>query len=102
MMYRPVGSHSTSVHGRGRPQTRVVSAGGSYLSSNSLRQHFGLGEAERVDTVQIDWPSGDTSQFRDLAADRLYRIEESPVPPSDRPEPTPSAADDLHGHAPNG
>jgi len=69
----------------GRAQTRVVSAGGAYLSSNSLRQHFGVGEKEHVDTVQIDWPSGITSQFRDLQTNRLYRIEEFPVLLSDWP-----------------
>ncbi len=67
----------------GRSQTRVVSAGGSYLSSNSLRQHFGLGESERVASIQIDWPSGGTSRLNDLVANRLYRIEEPPATPSD-------------------
>lgn len=69
----------------GNPQTRVISAGGSYLSSNSLRQHFGVGTAERVDTVQINWPSGEITRLRDLPTNHLYRIEESQAPPSAEP-----------------
>ena len=57
-------------------QTRVVTTGSGYLSSSSLRQHFGLGNATHVDEVVIDWPSGERSELRDLEADRLHRVSE--------------------------
>jgi hypothetical protein len=57
-------------------QTRVVTTGSGYLSSSSLRQHFGLGNATRVDEVVIDWPSGERSELRDLEVDRLHRVSE--------------------------
>jgi hypothetical protein len=57
-------------------QTRVVTTGSGYLSSSSLRQHFGLGNATRVDEVVIDWPSGERSELRDLEVDRLHRVTE--------------------------
>ena len=59
-----------------RWQTRVVTAGSGYLSGSSLRQHFGLGNATRVDEVVIDWPSGERSEMRDLEVDRLHRVTE--------------------------
>jgi hypothetical protein len=35
-----------------------VRSGSSYSSSNDMRVHFGLGQASKVDSVQIRWPSG--------------------------------------------
>ncbi len=57
-------------------QTRVVATGSGYLSGNSLRQHFGLGAASKIDELVIEWPSGERSVMHDLAADRLYKIRE--------------------------
>ncbi len=57
-------------------QTRVVSAGSGYLSGSSLRQHFGLGDAARIDEVEISWPSGLRTRIRDLPAGRSYRVVE--------------------------
>lgn len=62
-------------------QTRVVTGGSGYLSGSSLRQHFGLGSATRVDEVLIDWPSGERSELRNLEADRLHRIREGTTAP---------------------
>jgi hypothetical protein len=59
-----------------RWQTRVVTVGSGYLSGSSLRQHFGLGNATRVDEVVIDWPSGERSELRNLEVDRLHRVSE--------------------------
>ena len=35
-----------------------VISGGSYASSNDPRVHFGLGSSEKIDGVEIRWPSG--------------------------------------------
>ncbi|HKX28285.1 MAG TPA: CRTAC1 family protein [Blastocatellia bacterium] len=66
-------------------QVDEVRSGGSYLSQNDLRLHFGLGKAERVDRVEIRWPSGKTEVLTDLAARSFYTVKEgegiiSPVP----------------------
>jgi hypothetical protein len=42
----------------GRTQLDEVRSGGSYLSQNDLRLHFGLGPSPEVDQIDIVWPSG--------------------------------------------
>ena len=57
-------------------QIDEVRSGGSYLSQNDLRVHFGLGSARSVDTVEIRWPSGRVETLRNLKPDAYYRIRE--------------------------
>jgi len=60
----------------GRTQTVEVRSGGSYLSHNDSRAHFGLGDAARVDRVEITWPSGRVETIAGLAVDRFYLAQE--------------------------
>jgi hypothetical protein len=60
----------------GRTQIGEVRSGGSYLSSNDARVHFGLGSADRATRVEIRWPSGRVETFSDVAADRFYLARE--------------------------
>ena len=57
-------------------QTAEVRSGGSYLSQNDLRLHFGLGLAAKVDKVEIMWPAGGTQIETALTADRIVTIRE--------------------------
>ena len=57
-------------------QLDEVRSGGSYLSQNDLRLHFGLGSHDHVDRVEVLWPSGKTESITNLAADRFYAIKE--------------------------
>jgi hypothetical protein len=57
-------------------QIEEVRSGGSYLSQNDLRLHFGLGSANKVDRVEIRWPSGATQTLQNLACDRFYAVKE--------------------------
>src|SRR5216683_2777734 len=57
-------------------QTGEVLSGGSYLSQNDLRIHFGLGSRDQVDRVEILWPDGRMEVRTNLAADRFYAIKE--------------------------
>ncbi len=57
-------------------QIGEVRAGGSYLSSNDPRLHFGLGSAEKMDEVSVRWPSGKVESLRDLAGDFIYTVVE--------------------------
>lgn len=55
---------------------RHVNSGGSF-GSNSFRQDIGLGDAARIDVLEIYWPTtGIKQEFHDVGADRLLRIVE--------------------------
>jgi enediyne biosynthesis protein E4 len=53
-----------------------VRSGGSYISQNDLRLHFGLGQARKADQVTIQWPSGLTETLSGLAANQYYVVRE--------------------------
>jgi len=53
-----------------------VRSGGSYLSQNDLRIHFGLGTATRIDDLTVRWPSGRVDHWTGIAADRQIVAEE--------------------------
>jgi hypothetical protein len=57
-------------------QVDEVRSGGSYLSQNDLRIHFGLGTYDHLDRAEILWPSGKTETLTSLAADRFYAVKE--------------------------
>jgi hypothetical protein len=57
-------------------QREDVMSGGSYMSSNDQRPHFGLGAATTVDSVEIHWPSGQHETLKLPAVDRFFTIEE--------------------------
>ena len=56
-------------------QTDEVRSGGSYLSQNDLRVHFGLGSAEKAD-LEIRWPSGVVDKIPGVAANRVVTVKE--------------------------
>jgi len=56
----------------GMTQSAEIHSGGSYLSQDDLRVHFGLGSATRIDSLEIRWPSGTTDTAKDLLADHFY------------------------------
>ncbi len=69
-------------------QIDEVRSGGSYLSQNDLRLHFGLGPADKVDRVEVRWPSGSTQTLQNLASDRFYIVKEGEgIVTSDRVRP---------------
>ncbi len=57
-------------------QIDEVRGGGSYLSSNDQRLHFGLGSEAVIKSVKIEWPSGFTENLVNIPADNLYQIVE--------------------------
>jgi hypothetical protein len=70
-------------------QADEVRSGGSYLSQNDLRLHFGLGAKAHVDKIEIFWPSGKVETITDLAADHSYELKEGEgIVPFEKSRPT--------------
>ena len=65
-----------TVYAGGIARIAEVRAGGSYISQNDLRLHFGLGLETRISKVEITWPNGKREELKDLAADAIYTIVE--------------------------
>jgi len=61
----------------GQNQSRVVRGGSSYLSQSELPVTFGVGKSEKIEKVTVDWPSGRSEEYKDLATGRAYEIIES-------------------------
>ena len=66
----------------GHTQVRQVKAGSGFISSSSPILHFGLGDAESVDTLEIRWPSGDRQLLTEVAANQRLRLTEPEQTPS--------------------
>jgi len=65
-----------TVRSAGLVQFDEVRGGGSYLSQNDLRLHFGLGASASIDSVQIRWPNGNIEEIKNLSADKVYTVVE--------------------------
>jgi hypothetical protein len=65
----------------GHRQVAQRTGGGSYLSANDPRLHFGLGESSQVDQVEVRWPSGRLDRHANLAADTGYLLREGDPKP---------------------
>jgi enediyne biosynthesis protein E4 len=57
-------------------QIDEVRSGGGYFSQSDLRIHFGIGKAEKVDTLEIRWPSGQVDTLKDLKPNQLIYVKE--------------------------
>jgi enediyne biosynthesis protein E4 len=68
----------TQAPGESKPHRQVdeVRSGGGYFSQNDLRVHFGLGKAEKVDLIEIRWPSGQIDTLRDIRANQVIYVKE--------------------------
>jgi enediyne biosynthesis protein E4 len=64
--------------GETKPHQQIdeVRSGGSYISQNDLRVHFGLGKAEKVDVLEVHWPSGFVDTLKDIKVNQLIFVKE--------------------------
>ena len=53
-----------------------VAAGNGYAPQSSRRAHFGLGEHEKVDKVEIRWPSGTAQTLESPDINKIIKVEE--------------------------
>ena len=63
----------------GRTQVRLVSPTRGYMSAGEPVEHFGLGDAARIERLVVRWPSGRVQQFDGLQADRWFTVAEAGV-----------------------
>jgi Flp pilus assembly protein TadD/peroxiredoxin len=81
-------------------RTKEVQAGSGFLSQHSKELLFGLGASERVVRLTVDWPSGKTQTFGDLALNQRLRIEEGGEPGAEPYRTPPALAVDASPPAP--
>lgn len=65
------------VSANGVTQSQMVKGGSSYLSQSELALTFGLGKLEKIDRVEIIWPSGRSEEFKGLSAGHGYQCIET-------------------------
>ena len=57
-------------------QIDEVRSGGGYFSQNDLRVHFGVGKAQRIDILELRWPSGLVETLKDIQPNQLIYVKE--------------------------
>ncbi|MFL5339633.1 MAG: CRTAC1 family protein [Gemmataceae bacterium] len=63
-----------TVSAGGKSYWRLIQPGYSYLSSNDVRAHFGLGPAANYDSIRVIWPDGLEESFPGGPADRQVEL----------------------------
>jgi enediyne biosynthesis protein E4 len=53
-----------------------VRSGSSYVSNSDMRVHFGLGAADKIDSVEVRWPNGRIENFENLSVDAIHTLKE--------------------------
>jgi len=71
-----VGARVTVVTESGKHSAEVRTTAG-YQAGATRRLHFGLGAAEVVKELRVRWPSGIEQVLKDVAVDRVLRVEEA-------------------------
>ena len=57
-----------------RSMMQEVAAGGSYLSQNDLRLHFGLGSGEEIQSAEVRWSDGTTEKLSNIPANKIVTV----------------------------
>ena len=60
----------------GSTQVRDIRSSSGYLSQSDLRAHFGVGQSEKIDRVEVRWPSGRTSILDNVKVNQVITISE--------------------------
>ena len=74
-----IGAEVTLVTGS-RSQYATVSTASSYLSASDKRVHFGLGQENVAQRIEIRWPSGIRQTLKDIPVDQILQIDEPAAP----------------------
>ena len=73
--FNGIGAEVTLVTGN-RKQIQEVRSGGHYQSQSDFRLHFGLGMVQKVDRIEILWPSGIRESLANIPPNQFLTIKE--------------------------
>jgi hypothetical protein len=62
----------------GVTQNALVQSGTSYISQNDMRQHFGIGAATAIDTLEVTWPDGTATRQSQVKPNQIVTIRQAP------------------------
>ena len=65
-----------TINGQAVWQRRDISASSTFFGHNSLWPHFGLGDAGAIDSLRIEWPSGNVDHYEFMQVDEFYTLTE--------------------------
>ncbi len=65
---------TVTIEACGTKQSDTVRSGGSYLSRNDPRLHFGLGACAKIDRVNIKWPDGSKQELRSVRPNEYMAV----------------------------
>ncbi|HLF35386.1 MAG TPA: CRTAC1 family protein [Cyclobacteriaceae bacterium] len=65
------------VSASGKDRYAVKESASGYLSQNDHRLHFGLGNSEIIERIEVKWPSGELQVLENVAVNRILKIKES-------------------------
>ncbi|MCY4530244.1 MAG: ASPIC/UnbV domain-containing protein, partial [Chloroflexi bacterium] len=60
----------------GKTQVRRIVSGTSFMGQNMMDAHFGVGEADEIDSVKVYWPSGEDEGRTGVGVDQKITFEE--------------------------
>jgi len=55
---------------------REIDGGSSHASQNSSIAHFGLGQNQKIDSITVTWPGGNSQSLKNVDVNKLIQIEE--------------------------
>lgn len=65
-----------TVEANGRRQTREVMSSSGFEAQSSLRLHFGLQNANKIERIKILWPDGSVQEFKNIETNGIYTLEQ--------------------------
>jgi enediyne biosynthesis protein E4 len=85
-----IGAKITIYPAGGAKQRRMVRSGLSYCSQSELPVTFGLGRIEKIERVEIEWPTGKVEKLTNVAVNQLHVIKEGSGLTESKSQPPPS------------
>ncbi len=80
-------------------QSQMLRSGSSYLSQSELVLTFGLGSQAKVDTLEVQWPSGEVEKLSSIPGDQTVTLQEGKGVIASRPYGKPRTGNVRRGTA---